>query len=974
MKKIFFSLLFFLSGIQAYTLANCPVNNAPTNINSSSVCNKGFSIFSASLNDPNNSLVWLDTANRIIGVGNNFQKYIANPGTNFKVAEAGYDLVSAKVGPIPTNFNSTYPSQNFSNGQYFTCLTNIRIDSILLKTNNPLNGNIQIWTNSPENGGYILQKIPFSINKNGDANTRIAINAILKTGNYFINTEITSGNGILYRANSGAVYPYTASNLLSITGSNFAGANNRYYYFFDWNISKMCIGPESASFSPSIINTKDESLPYKETFNLNLPCDWTLSSNNSILNWQHGNSSIFTSPNFVIPADSGILISSALSQKLERKSLVQSPWFVLKKYSKEQDIKLKFNYEYLNSQSSKAYLYIIDSKNNIYLKDSLNKQLNTFSLKSIDLRSVLFLDSLRIVFEHKESSDSTSVFAIKDFEIESSCEITYVLDLTTDKFGSEISWEIRDKNSRELIAISPNYMDIDPYNAIAANSINSICLKRGKDYIFKIMDSFGDGLDDGVIQGKYLFRSACGDTVLFGQGAFEYGGQMLPELAWDSIIFKAIEYKVNLGPDLTVNIDDSVILDAGEIGPYNWTTGDTTRYLTIKNTNKIPGKYGYAVTVRGNDLNCRSKDTIEVTFIDIFNPILTVNLVTDTKGSEIKWELRDFDTDTLILTKGPFSDVIPYNLEQATHVENVNVAYGQKLKFKIIDLAGNGLNDGTNQGSIILQNNCSPRLFENSTIIFPFQNLTTRFDSIVFISNDKPKINIGNNTSICVGDTIVLDAGAYANSYLWSNGKTSKQITIKSSDLFLGDNVISISTEVGVCNVKDTIHIFLNSLPNSDFTTTQLGGFLSASANPGGSVYIWDFGDGTTTNGLNVTHNYQSNGVYQIKLIVLSSVGCVSSTNKTVNITGVGISDHKNVNEFELYPNPSTGIVSLKTNSDTKFQITIYNAQGAKVYEELSYTIDNKKSFDFRALSNGIYVVQIISGNQVFRRKIIIEK
>ena len=77
-----------------------------------------------------------------------------------------------------------------------------------------------------------LQKIPFNITTSGPKNTRVPIGAVLSAGNYFMNVEITSGSGILYRAIDGAVYPYNVSNLISITGTNFIGDLDRYYYFF----------------------------------------------------------------------------------------------------------------------------------------------------------------------------------------------------------------------------------------------------------------------------------------------------------------------------------------------------------------------------------------------------------------------------------------------------------------------------------------------------------------------------------------------------------------------------------------------------------------------------------------------------------------------------------------------------------------------------------------------------------------------
>ena len=74
MKTIHLSLaLLIVSFYSINAEANCPANSAPSAITSTSVCKTGYSNFNATLNDLTNTLVWLDSANRIQGQGNNFQ-------------------------------------------------------------------------------------------------------------------------------------------------------------------------------------------------------------------------------------------------------------------------------------------------------------------------------------------------------------------------------------------------------------------------------------------------------------------------------------------------------------------------------------------------------------------------------------------------------------------------------------------------------------------------------------------------------------------------------------------------------------------------------------------------------------------------------------------------------------------------------------------------------------------------------------
>lgn len=977
MKNIYIKLFLLFLVFNTKIYAGCPVNLAPTNITASTVCENGYSIFSASLNDLTNTLVWLDSANRIIGSGNNFQYKISEAGLNFKVAEVGYDMLSTKVGPLPSQFTSTYPSQNFTNGQYFSCLSPLRIDSILLRSNNPLSGFIQIWNTAPENGGYVIQKYPFNINKTGPANTRVGLGAILNTGNYFINVEYTLGAGVLYRAIDGATYPYQVNNLISITGSNFLTDPDRYYYFFDWDVSKMCIGPISSSFSPTFIQTLAETLPYYESFDLGLPCDWGNEAPTNPSLWLAGNSSVFSSTDFVIPNDAGVIASNDIQCACDKSSVkLISPWFDFSTYSKSNSIKLTFGYLYKEAQNSKVYIHIRNKSNTILKTDSLTQQLVVYGNFEIDLNDFILEDSIQIIIEHKDFGGDSSAVAIKDLFINSTCTSTYSasLNLTLDSYASEISWEIRDAITNIVVAKSLPYLDIIPYQINNALDQREICLEKGKHYIFKISDSFGDGLNDGTNTGRYLLKDNCGDTILFGQGALPYGGQVLPETAWDSIIFKTENYKVNLGSDQSVDARDTLILDAGEKGPYIWSTGDTTRYIEIYAKNYLAGEYDFSVTSRANT-NCSSSDTISITILESYNPDIIVKLTTDTKGSEIKWELRDAITDTIIFSKGPFQDVIPYNINLATHIDTIKVEYDQSLVFKITDLTGNGLYDGINQGSIQISNLCQPVLFENNNQSFPYISSSTKFDSIVFVSSAKPIFNLGNDTSLCVGDSIILDAGGSANEYLWSNNKTGKTIKILSSDLVTGDNFINVKTSEGNCYVSDTIKINVRPLPSADFTTSQTLGNLSANASvAGASSYEWDFGDGATASGLSVTHTYTENGTYDVSLKVKSFDGCENSLTKSVVISGiVGISKQQ-FSEFILYPNPSSGTIIIEPSLQTNYLLEVLDLQGRKLYSENIYQTETKKLIDVSFLSNGIYLLVLNNKGNISYKKLILEK
>ncbi len=980
MKNAAYSILFlFVALFYTNSNAQCVNSPAPINISASSVCNFGYTTLNADLIDPSHILAWSDSSNYVIGTGNNFQAEVNKPGVSFRAFETWKELgVVAQIGALPNQFNSTYPSQNFSNGLTFTTNRLVRVDSMMLRANNPVAGNLQIWSNTPENGGRILQKIPFNITSKGVKDTTIFVGAILPSASYFINMEVTSGNGILYRAIDGATYPYTYSNYLTITGSNFPGDPDRYYYFYRWIVSPMCASPSTNPISPIFTSTKEERLPYIENFNTSLPCDWEKSANNVNANWQDGNSTSFNSTNFSLASDSGIIASNdELCNCDKSNSQIKSPWFDFTQTSRASSLNIKMKYQYREINNSIVAVKINNHSNTKIKFDTLTASPTSFSNYLLSIKEFTLEDSVQITFIHNDGGNNGSAIAINDFEIVEDClnGIEYNVNLQLDQYASEISWTIRDAITRELVASSTEFSDIDPYDINKAINNRTVCLEQNKDYIFKIIDSFGDGLDDGTNIGKYSLSTLCGDTVLFGFGALPYGGAVLPELAWDSVIFNTKPYKVDLGSDVTVGLDDSITLDAGIAKQYLWSTGDTTRYIHLYGGDFLVGTHPIFVNV-STGISCQSSDSVFINVINYQTPRIIIDLVTDTKGSEIKWELRDVNTDSIIISKGPFNDIIPYNVQLATHRDTIYLGSGQLVKFKIIDIAGNGLFDGVNQGYINISNYCVPEIFRNEAINFPYQLSGQRYDSVVFNVDTFPVFNLGSDFSVCEDQPVILDAIVSANEYEWLlNGNvisTKKAFGFTAMLLNPGINEIIIRNQFGYCYTTDTLLITRNNSPLAAINLSQQGATINLTATgPNTNIYFWDFGDGQTASGISTSHTYINNGNYNLKLKVTSPENCESTTTRGVTITGIGISQQL-MNDIELYPNPSNGIIYIKGEYSIR-NIEVKDIQGRLL---LLKSIEGNGKFyelNLKELHSGMYFLKIITDKEEFSKRIIIQ-
>lgn len=119
----------------------------------------------------------------------------------------------------------------------------------------------------------------------------------------------------------------------------------------------------------------------------------------------------------------------------------------------------------------------------------------------------------------------------------------------------------------------------------------------------------------------------------------------------------------------------------------------------------------------------------------------------------------------------------------------------------------------------------------------------------------------------------------------------------------------------------------------SDFAIAVNGASISLTDNSiGATDWLWDFGDGNTSNLQNPTHTYASSGNYTI---TLSVNGGACSSSQTVDAT-IGIDDWSFANGLiKLVPNPSTDMTSLilTVPSEEDLSISIVNMNGQLVNE-----------------------------------------
>lgn len=176
---------------------------------------------------------------------------------------------------------------------------------------------------------------------------------------------------------------------------------------------------------------------------------------------------------------------------------------------------------------------------------------------------------------------------------------------------------------------------------------------------------------------------------------------------------------------------------------------------------------------------------------------------------------------------------------------------------------------------------------------------------------------------------------------------------------------LSVADSCGFDSVCRNITIVCPA-PQAAFTFVDTGlvvTFTDSSTLNGAQSWLWDFGDGGTSNMQNPVHTYQNPGAYMVCLMVTDSCGSETKCESIQVDSLVGIAGILS-NEIELYPNPTDGeffvfahggipgevVISLK--SLTGVELKSWNVVGLP---------DNPVKFDSGDVSHGIYFVEIRS-------------
>ena len=220
-----------------------------------------------------------------------------------------------------------------------------------------------------------------------------------------------------------------------------------------------------------------------------------------------------------------------------------------------------------------------------------------------------------------------------------------------------------------------------------------------------------------------------------------------------------------------------------------------------------------------------------------------------------------------------------------------------------------------------------------------------------------PVVDLGADTVICNGNSIVIDAGSGFSSYHWSSGSVSQSITVNATGIYY----VEVTDSYGCVNT-DTINVYVNpsvfvNLGND--TTIYVGDSYSLNAGSGFISYLWN--DGSVNQTLIVDASAAGIGTHLYYVSTTDSIGCTYSDSIYVTITLNTSSEFSDNNPHVIiYPNPSKEVFYFDFfDKEQSIEVKVYNAFGRFIKSEKISTV-RIYSLDLSSQESGIYYIYLI--------------
>lgn len=180
-----------------------------------------------------------------------------------------------------------------------------------------------------------------------------------------------------------------------------------------------------------------------------------------------------------------------------------------------------------------------------------------------------------------------------------------------------------------------------------------------------------------------------------------------------------------------------------------------------------------------------------------------------------------------------------------------------------------------------------------------------------------------------------------------------------------GDKVaMEVETPAGCKTISNEITFVVNPLPMVGYTATINNRVVDFDDTTSTTMTrVWDFGDNTpTVSTKNPSHTYATVSTFNAKLIVTDGNGCIDSSTQAITTQNLSIGDIAGLNGFEVYPNPTKGVLSFDFEwfGAGNMHLTLMDVNGKMVWNDVVTETGNyKRTIDLSSFADGNYLLRL---------------
>ena len=438
---------------------------------------------------------------------------------------------------------------------------------------------------------------------------------------------------------------------------------------------------------------------------------------------------------------------------------------------------------------------------------------------------------------------------------------------------------------------------------------------------------------------------------------------------------------VSAGVDQTVCGGSSVTFTATGATNYVWNNGATGASLTVQTGTNLSST-SYFVTGTNSSTGCSSNDVVLVNVLGLPNVFagndLTVCfgdtlILTGSGATSYSWTNGVINNSPFIPQLTQTYILTGVDLNQCQNIDQITVFVNPSPTV----FAGSDIELCEGGDIVLVASGAQTYSWDNGAVngVSFIPTITTNYivtgtnaygcqdqDNLLVTVNALPTISAGVNQTICMGDSILLQANGAAN-YTWNIGQFNGTYFQPASTMTL--SVVGIDTNN--CEGSSAFTVEVNPNPTiflvSDTTVCDYNLPLQLTASGNATSFLWS--NGTSGTSISITQA----GTY---IVTGELNGCTESASTVVVLDPcLGIYED-DLFKLSFYPNPTQNEVYGSFNMPISATVSILTMDGRVLFTD---QVKNQTEImlDFSSFARGSYLIKLDQNGETNLTKVIKE-